>query len=104
MSPVISALRIMCWFAIKLRASFVHSHRTPVEHLSIQRSNRALGFSRLRHLDKSDTARLARVPVHDDRDGFDGSLCGKNLSQLRLGYRDIKVPDENIGHGFIPCY
>ena len=59
---------------MKLRASFVHSHRTPVKDLSVQRRDSGLGFRRLRHLDKSNTAGLARVPVHDDRDGFDGSM------------------------------
>jgi hypothetical protein len=108
MSPMISALeivalRIMCWFAMKLRPRFVHPHRTPIEQHSIQRSHSGLGFSRLRHLDKSDTAGLARVPVHDDRDSLDGSMCCKNFSQLLLCYRDIKVPDKNVGHEFIPA-
>jgi hypothetical protein len=98
MPPVISDPRITCWVAMKLRISFVHSHRTPIEHLSIQRSDSGLGFRRLRHLDKSDTAGLARVPVDDDRDGFDGTICCKNFPQLLLCYRDIKVADKNVGH------
>lgn len=100
---MIAIIRIIGWFAMKLGTSFVHPHRTPVEQHSIQRRNRGLGFSRLRHLDKSDTARLARVPVHNDRDGLDGTMCGKNFPQLVLCYRDIKVPDKNVGHEFIPA-
>jgi hypothetical protein len=103
MSPMISVLRIRSWFAMELGTSFVHPQRTLIEHLSIQRSDSGLGFSCLRHLDKSHTAGLARVPVDDDRDGFDGSMCCKNFSQLLLGDRDVKVPDKNIGHEFIPA-
>jgi hypothetical protein len=40
-------------------------------------------------------------PVHDDRDGFDGSMHCKNLSLLLLRYGDIKVADENVGHEVI---
>jgi len=101
MSPMISAPRIACEVAMKLRTSFVHSHRTPIEHLSNQRSNSGLGLRRLRHLDKSDTAWLTSIPVLDDRDGFDGSVFCKNFSQLLLCHRDIKVSDKNVGHEFI---
>jgi hypothetical protein len=103
MSPMISASRITCWFAMKLRTSFVHPHRALIEQHSIERRNSGLGFSRLRHLDKSDTAGVTRVPVHDDRDGFDGSMCCKNFSQLLLCHREIEVPDKNVGHEFIPA-
>jgi hypothetical protein len=101
MSPVISTRRITRWVAMKLRSSFVHSHLTPIEHRSIQRGDSGLGFRRLRHLDKSYTAGLARVPVHEDRYGFDGTMCCKNFSQLLLCYRDIKVLDKNVCHEFI---
>jgi len=86
---------------MKLRTSLVHSDRTPVKELSIQRGDSGLGFRRLRHLDESNTAGLARVPVHDDRDGFDGSMCCKNISQLFICHCDIKVPYKNVGHQFI---
>jgi len=86
---------------MKLRTSFVHSHRTPIDYLSIQRSNSTLGLRRLRHLDKGDTAWLASIPVLDDCDGFDGSVCCKNVSQLLLCRRDVKVSDKNVGHEFI---
>jgi hypothetical protein len=89
---------------MKLRTGFVHSHRTPIEHLSIQRINSRLGFRGLCHLDKSDTAGLARVPVHDDRDGFEGSMQCKSFSQRLLRYRDIKVADKKCwsrGHSAI---
>jgi len=100
---MISVLRIRHWFAKKLRTSFVHPQRTLVEHLSIQGSDSGVGFSRLPHLDKSHTAGLSRIPVHDDPDGFDGSVCCKNFSQLLLCDRDVKVPDKNIGHEFMPA-
>ena len=98
---MISGPRVTRWVEMKFRTGFVHSHRTPIEHLSIQRINSCLGFRCLCHLDKSDTAGLARVPVHDDRDGFDGSMHCKNFSQLLLRYRDIKVADKNVGHEVI---
>jgi hypothetical protein len=88
---------------MNLRTSFVHSHRTPVEHRSVQRSDRSPGFSCLVHLDKSNTAGLAGIPVHHDRDGFDTSMRCKNFSQLLLCHGNIQVPDEDIGHEFIPC-
>ena len=101
MSTMISGPRVTRWVEMKFRTGFVHSHRTPIEHLSVQRINSRLGFRCLRHLDKSDTAGLARVPVHDDHDGFDGSMHCKNFSQLLLRYRDIKVADKNVGHEVI---
>jgi hypothetical protein len=103
MSPMISASRIKSCFRIKLRTSFVDPQRTPVEHLSIQHSNGGLGFSRLRHLDKRDAAGFASVPVYDERDSFDGSMSCKNFSQLLVCYRDVKVPDKNIGHEVHSC-
>ena len=96
---MISALAIIGSFALKLGTGLVHFHLTPIEHRSIQRSDCGLGFRRPRHFDKSHAAGLARVPVHDDRDGFDGS----HLSQLLLGCRDIKVPDKNVDHNCIPA-
>jgi hypothetical protein len=101
MAPVISAPRVTHRVDMKLRSSFVHSHRTPIEHRSVQRSDSGLGFRRLRHLDKSHTPGLARVPVHNDPDGFDDTMRCKSLSQLLLCYRDIQVPDTNVGHEFI---
>ena len=73
-SAMISASRAACRFAIKLGTSLVHSHGTPVEGISIESGNRGLSFSRQLHLDKSDTARLTRVPVQDDGDAFDGAV------------------------------
>jgi len=86
---------------MKLRTGFVHPHSTPVENLSIQRSDGSRGFSGLCHLNKSDTAGLARVPVHDERDGFDGSMDCKSFPQLLLGDRDIQVADKNVSHEFV---
>jgi hypothetical protein len=88
---------------MKLRTSFIHRHRTPVDDLSIQCSHSGSGFGRLRHLDKGDTAGLARISVRNDRDSFDGSMYCKNFPQLLLSYRDAKVPDKNVGHKFIPA-
>jgi len=86
---------------MKLRASFVHAHRTTVKHRSMQCRNSALGFRRLRHLHEGDAAGFARIPVLDDGDGFDGSLGCKNFPQLLLRHRDIQVPDKNVSHEFI---
>src|SRR5689334_5325890 len=100
MSPMISAVRIVSWFAMELGTSLVHPHCTPIEYLTIQRNYGGVGFGCLRHFDKSDTARLARVPVHDDSDGFDGAMCCKSFAQLLLCYRDVKVPEKDVGHEF----
>jgi hypothetical protein len=67
---------------MKLRARFVHVHRAAVKHRSIQCRNSALGFRRLGHLHKGDAAGFARIPVLDDRDGFDVSVGCKNFPQL----------------------
>jgi len=100
-SPMIPASRLAHWIAMQLRTSFVHSDRTPVEHLSIQRRNSRLGFRCLRHLHEGDAAGFARIPVLDDRDGFDGSMCCKNLPQLMFRYRDIQAPNKDVSHEFI---
>jgi hypothetical protein len=100
--PMVSALRILCWLGIELRASFVHPDGAPVERLAVKRGDRSLGVDGLRHLDKSHAARFAGVPVHDDRDRFYGAMGGKNFAQPLLGYRDIQVSDKNVGHDLIP--
>ena len=86
---------------MKLRASFVHVHRTAVEHGSIQCRNSALRVRRLRHLHEGDAAGFARIPVHDDRDGFHVAVGCKKFPQLLLSHRDIQVSDKNVGHEFI---
>ncbi len=88
---------------MKLGTSFVHPDRTPVEQHSIQGSGCGFGSRGLRHLDKGDAAGLARVPVHHKGNGLHGSMGCKNFSQLLLCYRDIQVPDKNVGHEFIPA-
>ena len=77
---------------MKLRASFIHVHRTAINHGSIQRRNRTLGLGRLRHLHEGDAAGFARIPVLDDGDGFDGTVGCKQFPQLLLRHRDIQVP------------
>jgi len=101
-AAMLSAPRITSWFAKKLRPGFVHSHGTAVQDLSIQSCDSAFSLSRICHLDKSDPTRLARVPVHDDPDGFDGSVCAENLLQLLLRGGDIEVSDKNVDHELIP--
>jgi len=86
---------------MKPRASFVHVHRTAVEHRSIQCRNSALGFLHLGHLHEGDAPRFARVPVLDDADGFDGTMGCKQFPQLLLCHRDIQVSDKDVSHEFI---
>lgn len=86
---------------MKLRACFVHVHRTSVEHRSIKRRNSCLCFRRLRHLHEGHAPGLARIPVLDDRDGFDISVGRKKFSQLLLRRGDIQVPDKNVRHEWI---
>ena len=86
---------------MKLRASFVHTHRTAIKHGSIQCRNSALGFRRLHRLHEGDTAGFARIPVLDEGDGFDVSVGYKNFPQLLLRHRDIQVSDKNVRHEFI---
>lgn len=86
---------------MKLRASFIHVHRTAVKHRSIQCRNGALGFGRLRHLHERDAPRFASIPILDDGDGFDGTVGCKQSSQLLLRHRDIQVPDKDVSHEFI---
>src|SRR5215813_751481 len=53
MSRMISGPRLTRWVEMKLRTGFVDSHRTPIEHLSIQRTNGRLGFRFMCHLEKA---------------------------------------------------
>ena len=86
---------------MKLRATFVHVHRTAVKHRSIQCRNSGLGFRRLGHLHESDAPRFARIPVLDDGDGFDGTVACKQFPQLLLRHSDIEVSDKDVSHEFI---
>ena len=86
---------------MKLRASFVHCHRTAVKHRPGQCRNGALGFHRLGHLHEGDASGFARIPVLDDGDGFNGTVGGKQFPQLLLRHRDIQVSDKDVSHEFI---
>ena len=86
---------------MKLRASFVRGHRTSVEHRSTERRNSCLRFRRVRHLHEGHAAGLPRIPVLDDRDGFDISMGCKKFLQLLLRRGDVEVPDKNVSHEFI---
>lgn len=101
MPPVISDPRIVYRIAVKFGTSFVHTYRTTVEYLSIKGCNGSLGFRRMRHLNKCNTARLTSIPVLDDGDGFYGPVCCKHFSELLLCHRDVKVPNKNVGHKLI---
>ena len=98
---MIPSIGIAHWIPMKLRASFVHVHRTTVKHRSVECRNSALGFRRFRHLYESDATRFARIPVLYDGDAFDGTVDCKQFPQLLLGHRDIQVPDKNVSHEFI---
>ena len=100
-SPMISAVRISYRISMKLRASFVHVHRTTVKHRSIQCRNSGFGFRRLGHLHEGDAPRFARIPVLDDRDRFDRTVGCKQFPQLLLRHRDIQVSDKNVSQKFI---
>jgi hypothetical protein len=86
---------------MKLRASFVHVHGTGVKHRPIQYRNSALSFRRLCHLHEGEAAGFARIPVLDDRDGFDGTVGCKQFPQLLRRHRDIQVSDKDVSHEFI---
>ena len=86
---------------MKLRASFVHCHRTAVKHSPGQCRNGALGFHRLGHLHEGDASGFARIPVVDDGNGFDCSVDCKQFPQLLLRHRDIQISDKNVSHEFI---
>ena len=86
---------------MKLRASFVHVHRTTVKHRSVECRNGALGLGRLRHLHEGDAPGFACIPVLYDGDGFDGTVGCKQFPQLLLRHRDIQISDKNVSHEFI---
>lgn len=101
MSPVISAPRIAYWIPTNLRTSFVYVDGPPVKNCSVQRSDSALGFVRLRHLHEGDAAGFPGIPVLDHGDGFDTSVGGKNFPQLLFRHRDVQVSDKNVSHEFL---
>ena len=86
---------------MKLRACFIYVHRTTVKYRFVECRNSCLRFRRLRHLHEGHAAGLPRIPVLDDRDGFDISMGCKKFSQLLLGRGDVEVPDKNISHEFL---
>ena len=93
---MVSESRITNWIFVKLRASFVHIHRTAVKHRSVQCRNGAPGFRCLRHLHECNAAGFARIPVFEDRDALDRSVDSKQLSQLLFRHRYIQVPNKNV--------
>jgi hypothetical protein len=83
---------------MKLRACFIHVHRTPVEHCSIYRRNSRLRFRRVRHLHEGHAAGLPSIPVLDEGYGFNISMGCKKFSQLLLCRGDVEIPDKNVCH------
>ena len=98
---MIPAARVLHRISIKLRASFIHFHRAAVKGCSIQCRNSAVGFSLLSHFHEGDASGFARIPVLNDRNGFDTSVGDKKVPQLLLCHREIQVPDKDVSHEFI---
>jgi hypothetical protein len=57
-----------------------------------------VGVRRIRHLDKSETARLGRVSVLDDGNRLNRSVGREENSQLRFRGTQIQISNENVGH------
>ena len=103
---MISAPLVARRIFIKFRTSFIHTHRTAVQHSSIEGGNCALRFRRLRHLNKGHPPGFAGISVHHYADRFDGSVGCKKFPQLLFRHRNIQVSNKYIGHEFFssrPC-
>jgi hypothetical protein len=65
---------------------------------AIQMSNRGLRCRRIRHFDKCEAARLARVSVCDDIHPFHATVSGESRMKIVLGTLKTKVSDKYICH------
>jgi outer membrane receptor protein involved in Fe transport len=71
---------------ILARLGFIDGQSAAFVLLSIQGSNRGLGFGIVRHFDESEAFAAAGVTIVDDLSAFDGAVRRKQLFQHRAIY------------------
>lgn len=69
-----------------------------MEFGAVQLSNRVLRRRRFRHLDKCETAGLARVPVCDDVHAFHAAVSGESRMKIVLGSLIAEISDKYVCH------
>jgi len=75
---------------------FVHLDRATPEVTAIEGSNRIRCSACFLHLDESEAARAAGLPIHDDAHGVDGAVSAEGVLEIRLRGREGEVSDVNL--------
>jgi len=74
----------------------VHLDRATPEVTAIEGSNRIRCSACFLHLDESEAARAAGLPIHDDAHGVDGAVSAEGVLEIRLRGREGEVSDVNL--------
>ena len=84
--------------AVRFRTRLVNVRRAAVHLSAIQRRDRPLRLCRIRHFDKSETTRPARITVRYHVYAVDFSKGFEQRPQRGLGGRKIKISNKYILH------
>src|SRR4030095_12965599 len=86
---------------LRLRASFVQSHRAVIQTKSIQRFDGHLGFSIVGHFDERETETPFCIQVLHGGHSFHQPVRRENLLQLCFGGCRIQVSNKDVNHNLV---
>jgi hypothetical protein len=84
----------------ELGAGFVHSQRPIIQNYPVQSGDRSPSFVSAGHLDESKATGLTGIAILHDGDTLDRAAGREERSQLVLSCFGVKVPNENVHHGW----
>src|SRR5688572_5736555 len=77
---------------------FVDAQRTPAEIFTVELCNGRFGFALVRHLDEAETARPARLAVHEDLDGRNFTKRTEGIAKLVFAHAIGQIANVDIHH------
>src|SRR5688572_14802710 len=77
---------------------FVDAQRTPAEIFTVELRNGRFGFARVRHLDEAETARPARLAIHEDLDGRNFTKRTEGIAKLVFAHAIGQIANVDIHH------
>jgi len=84
--------------AVGLRPSLVDIERAPIHLIAVQSRDGAVGLGGIRHLDKREAARAARIAVGDQVDPLHVPVRLKERTDGRFGCGKIQIAYKNVFH------
>jgi len=86
------------WFGPR----FIYVQNAPVQFGPIQVCDGCLGFTRIAHFQKGETARLSGLAISHNIASFNPAVLGEGGLELILCCSITEIAHKNIGHSVIP--